>query len=212
MSTMWPILGMHFNICHVTYAMGLCYVRRVTYAVGMWYIPCVFYAVGIHVRHVTYAGGIYYVCLVTYALGMMSPVWPMLWVCDMSPVWYHVPHVTYGVGIWYVHSVSYVVDIWYMFAMWPMLGYILMAQCKPSVTPSLAHWIYCSLAMWLMLRVYIMSWYICNSTNVKLCYMQIVSWNIFGVFIRTDMHSFFRLIGIYFIVTCIFMCYPTCTN
>ena len=53
MSTMWPMPGVHTNVCHVTYAMGLCYVGCVTYAVGMWYIPRVTCAVGLHV---TYAG------------------------------------------------------------------------------------------------------------------------------------------------------------
>ena len=169
--------------------LGIQHAHRVTYAVGIWYVPCLTFAVG------------------------------------MSPMWYHARHVTYDVGIWYVRCVSYVVNRLYMSTMWHMLwiydicppcdlcwGYILMPQCKPSVTPLLTHWRYCSLAMWLMLRIYIMSRYICNVTNDKLRYLLIASWNIFGVFICTDMHSFFRLIGIYSILTCIFMCYPTCAN
>ena len=53
--------------------------------------------------------------------------------------------------------------IWYMSAMWPMVGYTSIPQCEPFVTPLLTHWRYCSLAMWLMLRVYIMSRYICKA-------------------------------------------------
>ena len=138
---------------------------------------------------------------------IMLAMWTMMWVFDMSAmcpmlwIYYICPPCGICCGYMiYVRHVTYVG------------GIILMAQCKPSVSPLLKHWRYSSLAMWLMLMVYIMSRYICNVTNGKLRYLHIASWNIFGVFIRTDMHSFFIMIGIYFILTCIFMCYPTCTN